>query len=70
MQLLPLRNETGQVYKWTEILHLVNPQNVQRVRHDPQWDKNLLRFMNGEEFIIEDSLKEFNRKFEEATCSS
>ena len=66
MQLLPLRNEKGEVYKWTEIHHLINPANIQRIRHEPMVDHTVIRFMNGEEMIIEDSLAHITKKFEEA----
>lgn len=67
LKLIPLRNERGEVYKWQEEANLLSPLQVTRVKHEPNLDHVVVRLQNGEEIVIEDTLKEFGRKFNEAT---
>jgi len=67
VKLIPLRDETGKVYKWQEELNLVSPMQVQRVRLEPNVDKVVLILTNTEQILIDETLKEFNEKFMIAT---
>jgi hypothetical protein len=64
-KLIPLRNEHGEIYKWQEEDILLSPLQIARVRIE--LDKVVIRLMNSEDIIIEDSVKAFGKKFNEAT---
>lgn len=66
-KLIPLRNETGEVYKWHEEDTLLSPLQIQRVRFEPNLNHVVVHLTNTEQVIVEDSLKEFGKKFNEAT---
>lgn len=67
LKLIPLRNETGAVYKWQEEANLLSPLIIQRARFEPNVEHVVVHLTNGEQVIIEDSLKAFDKKFCEAT---
>lgn len=67
MKLIPLRDETGSVYKWQEEQNLVSPMQVLRAKHEPTVDHVVVHMKNGEQMIVESTLEELNRKFMEAT---
>lgn len=66
-KLLPLRNEVGEIYKWEEENVLLSPLQVQRVGYEKNLGQTVVRLVNGEQMIVEDTTKTFNRKFNEAT---
>jgi hypothetical protein len=67
LKLIPLRNETGAIYKWQEEANLISPLIVQRARLEPNLDHVVVHLTNGEQIVVEDTLKTFDKKFDEAT---
>lgn len=67
VKLLPIRDETGKIYKWQEQQEDLSPLQVTRVRLEPAVEKVVVRLVNGEEYVIEDNLLTFRQKFIEAT---
>lgn len=68
LKIIPLRNETGVIYKWQEELNFMSPMQVQRARFEPNLQKVVVHLTNGEQVIIDENLEEFNRVFSAATA--
>jgi hypothetical protein len=68
IKLIPLRNETGQVYKWEEEPNLLSPLQIVRAKHERNLEKVVVFLKSGEQVIVDETLKELDAKFCEATA--
>lgn len=67
LKLIPLRDETGKIYKWEEEANLFSPLQILRVRFEKNLDKVEVILVNGERVIVDETLKEVDSKFARAT---
>jgi hypothetical protein len=67
VKLIPLRNETGVIYKWEEEPNLLSPLQVLRAKYEPNLGKVVVLLKSGEQLIVDETLKELDNKFCEAT---
>lgn len=67
IKLIPLRNETGAIYKWEEEANLLSPLQVVRAKYEKNLEKVVVFLKSGEQLIVDETLKELDKKFCEAT---
>lgn len=67
IKLIPLRNERGEVYKWEEEPNLLSPLQLSRAKFEKNVDHVVIFLKSGEQLIVDETLKELNEKFNEAT---
>ncbi len=67
MRLTPIRNEKAEIYKWDERALSLVPTNIQSADYQENIDKVVLKMTNGDQVIIDDSLKDFSVKYAIAT---
>jgi uncharacterized protein YlzI (FlbEa/FlbD family) len=65
---LPLRNESGEVYKWERSMLLVLPSNIQSATWNPDFQKSILTLTNGNTLMVEERLSELASKIDDATA--
>jgi hypothetical protein len=66
-RLIPIRNETGEIYKWEEKTVCLVPTNIQAADYEENVDKVVVRMTNGDKIIVGDTIKEFDRKYAAAS---
>lgn len=66
-ELIPERNENHELVKWNQETVLINPANFQAARYIKEIDKVTISLTNGKTIVVDATLRELDRLFEQAT---